>query len=175
MAFGSTRQSIPLKIQKSQLVAMLKLTITNNDPYIGSEIAQLSNTQVKSRLYYPGFDHWFSKQFIPGLSNGERDVISVRDKRYETLVGFCLLKKGVENKICNLSPLLDGVGITQVLLDSSLMYFNNDFTIDVPLRTDTIKLHHKLKSLGFVVSCENQSSDHTTQLTYIKPQNIGWV
>lgn len=154
---------------------MLKLSISNNDNYITDEITRMSKSQVKSRDYYPGFDLWLATRFMPGLRTGERDVISVRDKRYETLIGFCLLKKGKENKICNLSPLLDGVGMTQALLDSALMYFNKDFTIDVPVRDETFKLHHKLKLLGFEVLSHGLSNDLSHQITYIKPMNIGWI
>lgn len=154
---------------------MLKLSISNNDKYITDEIARMSKSQVKSRIYYPGFDLWLTTRFMPGLRTGERDVISVRDKKYDTLIGFCLVKKGKENKICNLSPLLDGVGLTQTLLDSALLYFNKDFTIDVPLREETFKLHQKLKQLGFEILEHGVSNDLSPQVTYIKPRNLGWI
>lgn len=154
---------------------MLKLSISNNDKYIAEEITQLTKSQVKSRIYYPGFDLWLASRFMPGLRTGERDVISIRDKRYETLVGFCLLKRGDENKICNLSPLLDGVGMTQALLDSALLYFNKDFTIDVPIRDETFKLHRKLNELGFEILTHGLSNDLSPQITYVKPRNLGWI
>ena len=65
---------------------------------------------------------------MPSYRLGGRDVISVRDKRYNTLLGFAMVKIGDENKICNLSPLIDGVGVTQALLDSALLYFSKDFS-----------------------------------------------
>ena len=102
-------------------------------------------------------------------------VESVRDKRYGTLLGFALLKIGTENKICNLSPLVDGVGMTQAILDASLLYYNRDFTIDVPITPETIKLHSKLHSLGFEALHHGLSKDHVSQITYIKDRNLGWI
>lgn len=42
----------------------------------------------------PGFSYWFDQVFIPSYNVGDRDVITVRDKRYGTLLGFALLKVG---------------------------------------------------------------------------------
>ena len=135
----------------------------------------LNKQQVKSRVYYPGFGIWFNDVFAPSYINGDRDVITVRDKRYGTLLGFALLKIGAENKICNLSPLVDGVGMTQAILDSALLYYNRDFTIDVPITPETIKLHSKLHSLGFETLHHGLSKDHVSQITYIKDRNLSWI
>lgn len=139
------------------------------------ELIHLNQQQVKSRVYYPGFGSWFDNVFAPSYLQGDRDVISVRDKRYGTLLGFALLKVGNENKICNLSPLVDGVGMTQAILDASLLYYTKDFTIDVPITPETIKLHSKLNTLGFEVMEHGFSKDHVKQITYIKDRNIGWI
>ena len=154
---------------------MLKLNIKNRENDILDEIIRTTQLQVKSRVYYPGFDEWLHNRFMPSYLIGGRDVISVRDKRYGTLLGFALMKIGEENKICNLSPLVDGVGMTQALLDSALIYFSKDFSIDVPLIGDTIKLHSKLKQLGFEVVSSGFSNDRTAQVTYVKDRNIGWI
>lgn len=154
---------------------MIKLSIVNRENDILDELIHLNNQQIKSRVYYPGFGDWFDHVFVPGYVNGGRDVITVRDKRYGTLLGFALLKTGSENKICNLSPLVDGAGMTQAILDASLLYYNEDFTIDVPLTLDTVKLHSKLNSLGFEILTHSRSTDNTDQITYIKPQNISWL
>lgn len=154
---------------------MLKISATNNDPEIYSQIELLSETAIRSRLFYPGFSGWLANTFKPGLDKGERSIISLRDKRYETLLGFSLLKNGEENKICNLSPLVDGVGITQTLLDVSLFYFSEDFIIDVPVNPETVRLHEKLKALNFDRLSQSMSSDNTKQITYIFPRNITWL
>lgn len=154
---------------------MIKLSIVNREDNILDELIHLNQQQVKSRVYYPGFSYWFDQVFIPSYNVGDRDVITVRDKRYGTLLGFALLKVGAENKICNLSPLVDGVGMTQAILDSALLYYNRDFTIDVPITSETIKLHSKLHSLGFEVLHHGLSKDHVSQITYIKDRNLGWI
>ncbi len=154
---------------------MLKLNIRNREDDILDEITRTSQLQVKSRVYYPGFDEWLQNRFMPSYRLGGRDVISVRDKRYNTLLGFAMVKIGDENKICNLSPLIDGVGMTQALLDSALLYFSKDFSIDVPLLSETHKLHLKLKKLGFEVVGSSFSNDNTAQVTYMKERNIGWI
>lgn len=154
---------------------MLKISASNDDAEIYSQIESLSETAIRSRLFYPGFGEWFTNTFKPGLETGERSIISLRDKRYGTLLGFTLLKEGYENKICNLSPLVDGVGITQTLLDVSLFYFSKDFTIDVPINTETNRLHQKLNTLGFERLTETVSQDQTPQITYIYPRNISWI
>ena len=154
---------------------MIKLSIVNREDNILDELIHLNQQQVKSRVYYPGFSYWFDQVFIPSYNVGDRDVITVRDKRYGTLLGFALLKVGTENKICNLSPLVDGVGMTQAILDSALLYYNRDFTIDVPITPETIKLHSKLHSLGFEALHHGLSKDHVSQITYIKDRNLGWI
>lgn len=154
---------------------MIKLSIVNRENDILDELIHLNQQQVKSRVYYPGFGHWFDHVFIPNYAQGGRDVISVRDKRYGTLLGFALLKIGDENKICNLSPLVDGVGMTQAILDAALLYYSKDFTIDVPITPETIKLHSKLNSLGFEIMQQGQSTDLVRQTTYIKHRNLSWI
>jgi hypothetical protein len=154
---------------------MLKISIRNKEDNVLNELKQLNRLQIKSKDYYPGYDLWFENRFMPAYLLDESDVISLRDKKYNTLLGFCLLKVGDENKICNLSPLVDGVGITQVLLDSSIHYFNTDYTINVPLLGGTVKLHQKLKQLGFEILSTGLSVDQTTQVTYIKPKNLTWI
>ena len=154
---------------------MIKLSIVNREKDILDELIHLNKQQVKSRVYYPGFGLWFNNVFAPSYLDGGRDVITVRDKRYGTLLGFALLKIGTENKICNLSPLVDGVGMTQAILDSALLYYNRDFTIDVPITSETIKLHSKLHSLGFEALHHGLSKDHVSQITYIKDRNLGWI
>ena len=154
---------------------MIKLSIVNREDNILDELIHLNQQQVKSRVYYPGFSYWFDQVFIPSYNVGDRDVVTVRDKRYGTLLGFALLKVGAENKICNLSPLVDGVGMTQAFLDSALLYYSRDFTIDVPITPETIKLHSKLHSLGFEALHHGLSKDHVSQITYIKDRNLGWI
>ena len=154
---------------------MIKLSIVNRENDILDELMHLNKQQVKSRVYYPGFGIWFNDVFTPSYINGDRDVITVRDKRYGTLLGFALLKIGDENKICNLSPLVDGVGMSQAILDASLLYYSKDFTIDVPITPETLKLHSKLNTLGFEVLEHGLSKDHVSQITYIKDRNLGWI
>lgn len=153
---------------------MLKLTLKNDDVSAIDDIVRLSSRSIKSKVFYPGFDTWLHTKFLPGLGT-DRDIVTCRDKRYDTIVGFALLKVGQENKLCNLSPLIDGVGITQVLLDTCHFYFEKDYIIDVPLLDETKRLHQKLNQLGFEVLQENISQDMTIQKTYIKARNIGWI
>ena len=70
---------------------------------------------------------------------------------------------------------IKGVGMTQIILDSALLYYNRDFTIDVPITPETIKLHSKLHSLGFEALHHGLSKDHVSQITYIKDRNLGWI
>lgn len=154
---------------------MLKISASNSDSEVLGQIESLTEHSIRSKLFYPGFGDWFSNTFKPGLESGDRSIISLRDKRYGTLLGFSLLKTGQEEKICNLSPLVDGVGVTQALLDVSLFYFNKDFTIDVPLNAETQRLHQKLKTLGFDRLAQTMSVDRTEQITYVFPKNISWL
>lgn len=71
--------------------------------------------------------------------------------------------------------MVDGVGITQALLDSSHFYFEKDYIIDVPILDETVRLHEKLKQLGFEIYKYGISNDGTNQITYAKVKNIGWI
>jgi hypothetical protein len=153
---------------------MVKLNLRTEDMCAISHIQQLSSLAIKSKSFYSGFDTWLTAKFIPGLGI-DREIISCRDKKYDTLIGFTLLKVGSENKICNLSPMVDGVGITQALLDTCHFYFDKDYIIDVPLLNETSRLHSKLQELGFEIIESNVSVDNTSQLTYAKIKNLGWI
>lgn len=156
---------------------MHKLSVRDHstDINIVEELTALTSRQVLSRGYYSGYSKWFENTFLPGLETAEREIISFRDKEYDTLVGFALLKRGVENKLCTISPLVNGLGITQAILDTSLFYFDKDFIVDVPLNDKTFKLHQRLKAIGFEIYSYGFSEDKTPQITYVKPMNISWI
>ena len=80
---------------------------------------------------------------------------------------------GIRIVLCR--HIASAVEMLQALLDSALIYFSKDFSIDVPLIGDTIKLHSKLKQLGFEVVSTGFSNDRTAQVTYVKDRNIGWI
>lgn len=153
---------------------MIKINMRNEDNRVIDQIIQLPSLSIKSKGFYTGFETWLQTKFIPGIGF-DRDIISCRDKKYDTLIGFTLIKHGKENKICNLSPMLDGVGITQALLDACHFYFDKDYIIDVPLLNDTSKLHTKLQELGFEIIESNMSQDKIAQVTYGKIRNISWL
>ena len=153
---------------------MLKTTIRNRDDQVIESILN-NESFIKSRNFYPGFDGWFRNRFMPEYENGTRDIISVRCKTYKTLLGFSLIKYGDEAKICNLSPMVDGIGITQAMLDSSLFYLDGEFTIDVPLINDTERLNDKLIHLGFDKVMVGLSNDNTLQQTFVKHANLKWI
>lgn len=153
---------------------MLRTSIHNKDDSVIESILN-NESFIKSRNFYPGFDEWFRNRFMPEYQTGVRDIISVRCKKYQTLLGFSLIKYGEESKICNLSPMVDGVGITQAMLDSALFYLEGEFTIDVPLLSDTERLSDKLIHLGFDKLEVGLSNDNTMQQTYIKHLNLKWI
>lgn len=66
---------------------MLKLNIKNRENDILDEIIRTTQLQVRSRVYYPGFDEWLHNRFMSPYLVGGWDVISVRDKRYEQKLG----------------------------------------------------------------------------------------
>lgn len=76
---------------------MIKLNLSTEDLGVITQVQGLSNLTVKSKFFYSGFDNWFTNKFIPGIGK-DREIISCRDKRYDTLVGFTLLKTGIEIK-----------------------------------------------------------------------------
>lgn len=153
---------------------MLKTSIRNQDDRVIESILN-NESFVKSRNFYPGFDKWFRSKFMPEYQKGVRDVISVRCKTYGTLLGFSLVKYGKDSKICNLSPMVDGIGITQAMLDSSLFYLDGEFTIDVPLTADTERLNAKLIHLGFDKLVVGLSNDNIMQQTFVKHSNLKWI
>lgn len=153
---------------------MLRTSIRNQDNEVIDTILN-SESFIRSRNFYPGFDKWFRSRFMPEYQIGVRDIISVRCKKYQTLLGFSLVKYGDEAKICNLSPMVDGIGITQAMLDSTLFYLDGEFTIDVPLLSDTEQLSNKLIYLGFDKLNVGLSKDNTIQQTFVKHSNLKWI
>ena len=42
----------------------------------------LNQQQVKSRVYYPGFETWFDNVFTPSYLQGDRDIsLTLKDKQ----------------------------------------------------------------------------------------------
>lgn len=153
---------------------MLKTSIKHNTCNILADITSVKLSSVKSNDYYKGYKQWFNGKFVPSYNQNESSIIGAYCKTYDTLLGFALLKHdGKESKISNLSPLVDGVGITQCLLDACEFYFENDYDIYIPnVANDLIK---KVDKLGFHHVLQNQSLDGTIQHKFIKPRNISWI
>ncbi len=153
---------------------MLKTSIYVNSHNAVDVIKNQSN--VISAKYYKGYHDWLNKKFIPNYEKGLCSIITAHDKTYKTLVGFALLKhNSEENKLCNLSPLLDGVGITQLLLESVDFVLPNDYYVDVPINIQANKLSDKLLKNGYESIHVNLSSDSTLQNRLYKPRYIQWI
>lgn len=152
---------------------MLKTTILHNATGVLDELSGVKRSAVKSSHYYAGYNRWFEDTFKPAFIQGQSSVVSCYCKTYQTLIGFALLKHNEEVKISNLSPLVDGVGITQTLLDACDFIFCKDYDIYVP--EGAVDLAAKLKALGFHYVDTNLSKDLTNQLKFTKPRNISWI
>lgn len=153
---------------------MLRTSIYVNSSNAIEIIKNQSN--VISAKYYKGYHEWLNKKFIPNYEKGNCSIITAHDKTYKTLVGFALVKHDEEeNKLCNLSPLLDGVGITQLLLESVDFVLPNDYYVDVPINQQADKLSEKLIKNGYENVLQNLSKDNTMQNRLYKPRNIKWV
>lgn len=153
---------------------MLKTKIEHNHPDSLNLINQINNKSIKSSEYYQGYNQWFRDKFTPSFINGDSSIVTVHCKMYNTMLGFALLKHDSnECKISNLSPLVDGVGITQALLDSVEFIIPNDYDIYIP--EQAIDLISKVKNLGFHHINMNLSNDNTKQHKFSKPKNISWI
>lgn len=155
-------------------IQMLKTSIYINSDNAIDIIKNQSN--VISSKYYKGYHNWLYNKFIPNYEKGECSIITAHDKTYKTLVGFALIKHNKEeNKLCNLSPLLDGVGITQLLLETTDFILPDDYYIDVPVNLQANRLTKKLIENGYENVLQNLSKDNTIQNRLYKPRNIKWV
>lgn len=152
---------------------MLKVHIEHNRPDALQLIERVNNSSIKSSHYYPDYDQWFKHKFIPNHLQGKASIITTHCKTYDTLLGFCLLKHDGEVKISNLSPLVDGVGVTQCLLDGCEFVFNQDYDIYIP--EQALALIEKVKVLGFHHVEMGLSNDQTKQHKFTKPRNISWI
>lgn len=153
---------------------MLRTSIYVNSSNSIEIIKNQSN--VISAKYYKGYHEWLNNKFIPNYEKGNCSIITAHDKTYKTLVGFALVKHDEEeNKLCNLSPLLDGVGITQLLLESVDFVLPNDYYVDVPINQQADRLSEKLIKNGYENVLQNLSKDNTMQNRLYKPRNIKWV
>lgn len=152
---------------------MLKTTILHNATGVLDELSLVKRNAVKSSHYYAGYNRWFEDTFKPAYDRGQTSVLTCYCKTYQTLIGFALLKHHEEIKISNLSPLVDGVGVTQALLDASDFIFCKDYDIYVPDGAND--LIAKLKGLGFHYDGVSLSKDLTSQLKFSKPRNISWL
>lgn len=127
---------------------MLKIKIEHNHPNSLSLINDVNKKSIKSSEYYKGYNTWYTDKFIPSYLKNE-------------------------SKISNLSPLIDGVGITQALLDSCEFIISNDYDIYIPDQAKN--LIEKVKKLGFHHIDTNFSNDNTKQHKFSKPKNISWI
>lgn len=153
---------------------MLKTKIEHNHDDALNNINLINNKSIKSSEYYKGYNTWFNEKFIPSYINKESSIVTIHCKTYNTMLGFALLKHDLsECKISNLSPLVDGVGITQALLDSCEFILDKDYDIYIP--DQAIDLISKVKNLGFHHINMNISNDNTKQHKFSKPKNISWI
>lgn len=153
---------------------MLKIKIEHNHPNSLSLINDVNKKSIKSSEYYKGYNTWYTDKFIPSYLKNESSIITTYCKTYKTMIGFALVKHDLnESKISNLSPLIDGVGITQALLDSCEFIISNDYDIYIPDQAKN--LIEKVKKLGFHHIDTNFSNDNTKQHKFSKPKNISWI
>lgn len=152
---------------------MLKLNIQHNAEMALELINGVSHSSIKSHHYYHGYREWFINKFSPAYREGKASILTTHCKTYNTLLGFCLLKHDEEVKISNLSPLVDGVGITQSLLDSCEFVLDKDYDIYIPDQASD--LISKVKVLGFHHVEVGLSKDLTQQHKFSKPKNISWI
>lgn len=152
---------------------MLKINIQHNHEDALNFICGVNNQSVKSNHFYNGYIDWFRNTFMMQFKEGKASIITAHCKTYNTLIGFGLIKHDTETKISNLSPLVDGVGVTQCLLDSCDFILTKDYDIFIP--EQAIELIQKVKTLGFHFVEENLSNDLTKQLKFSKPRNITWI
>lgn len=150
---------------------MLKLAVKTN---VENAVSLIGRKDVKSAHYYSAYADWLDNRFIPSYHNGESTIVTAHCKTYDTVVGFALLKHNSEEvKISNLSPLVDGVGVSQALLDSVDFVLNSDYDIYIPVGAD--RLIRKVKQLGFHHVEEGISGDGCVQHHFTKPRNITWI
>ncbi len=152
---------------------MLKTHIVHNHPHALQLIEQVRTRSIKSSHYYPEYNQWFKHKFTPNYFQDKASIITIHCKTYDTLLGFCLLKHAGEVKISNLSPLVDGVGVTQCLLDGCEFVLDQDYDIYIP--DQALALIQKVKALGFHHVEVGLSNDLTRQHKFTKPRNISWI
>lgn len=152
---------------------MLKLILRNDSENAVNLISNVNGT-VKSEHYYSGYSDWLRHKFIPSYQRGDSSILTAHCKTYNTLLGFALLKHDTEEfKISNLSPLVDGIGITQALLEGSDFTLTGDYKINIPL--EAVNLIKRVKELKFELLEQSYSNDQTKQLTFIKARNLQWI
>lgn len=153
---------------------MLRTTLQHNAKGALDLIQNVKAKSIKSSHYYEGYSDWLINKFIPSYNSGNSSIITTHCKCYDTLIGFCLLKHdSQEVKISNLSPLVDGVGITQSLLDGCEFVLDRDYDIYVPSQASD--LLDKLQRIGFHHVEQCVSTDGTFQHKLTKPRNISWL
>lgn len=152
---------------------MLRLCLRNDLPDAG-KLIQGTHGIVKSAHYYRDYNKWLVNKFIPSWESGNSTILTAHCKVYNGLVGFALLKHDKEEvKISNLSPLIDGVGVTQALLDAADFTLDKDYSINIPM--DATALIDRVKQLKFELLGKTCSKDQTEQLTFIKQRNLKWL
>lgn len=105
----------------------------NGDEYwlrhITSE--QMLKEQLKPAFrFYPGWEKWYHDKFLPGVENGERKVVVLRDG--DELVGIAITKEKDEEyneckKICTffIFPAYRKKGYGQILMNEVLKQFSS--------------------------------------------------
>lgn len=152
---------------------MLKVVIEHNRDGILDMVLGVHKSSIISANLYSGYNEWFNAKFVPSFKIGASSIISVHDKKHGTLLGFSLVKHSDEFKISNLSPLVDGVGMSQCLLDGVEFFMDKDYDIYIPEQAEA--LISRVKALGFHYVGSDLSKDLTKQHRFTKPRNISWI
>ncbi|HAS8156264.1 TPA: GNAT family N-acetyltransferase [Vibrio vulnificus] len=94
--------------------------------------------------FYPNFFDWIDRKFIPGLINGEREIVIISERG--NLLGYSALKKThKENKICTLyvKGFARNSGIGTILLNVSKIRLNEDRPL-ITVSEDRIELFESM-------------------------------
>ena len=140
-------------------------TFDDNHPELYQDILNLTGS---ARQFYPGYEDWFYKTFIPGIKKKERLIITAQNET-GALIGCALIKNTPsEKKICTLyvKPKYRRQGIGTTLIRQAIQIVG-EYPLITVSQENINQLLPFLTRQGFRLSTAKRSLYRTDSIEYL--------
>lgn len=121
----------------------------------------IDQIQLLMQQNYPNFVDWFNNKLIPGINNGERNIVYIT--KGDKIIGFAnLTKKQKEKKISNIyiNSLFKYKAFFNILIDKSLDWLETDKPVVIMSEHELSKCFYLLLERNWTFTGKTKNNDY---------------